>query len=212
MQRLRIIFSRGKEVKYISHLDMMRFWERAFRRAGIPLVYSYGFTPHPKLSLAAPLPIGVTSETELMDITLQKPCSLYLLIQNVSHNLPCGIEILEAQQVPLGVPSLQSQLRYAEYHVEINANKSMEEVQEVISSLLQMDSLPWQHTRDTGLRRYDLRALIEHIWIVSWQGFIFTLGMRLHCSSKGTGRPEQVTQALGFAHPRYIHRTKLLLA
>ena len=117
MQRLRFSFSRGREVKYISHLDLMRLWERAFRRARIPLAYSEGYTPHPRLSLAAPLPIGVTSETELMDITLQKPLSPYLLIQIMSQNLPCGIQILEVQQIPLGVPSLQSQLRYAEYHV-----------------------------------------------------------------------------------------------
>ena len=211
MQRLRLTFSRGREIKYISHLDLMRLWERALRRAGIPLAYSEGFTPHPRLSLAAPLPIGVTSETELMDITLQKPLSPYLLMQKIGQNLPCGIEIIQVQQIPSGVPSLQSQIRYAEYHVEIKADKSLEEMQVLINTMLQMKALPWQHMRDTGPRHYDLRPLINHLWIVNRQENIFTVGMRLRCDSHGTGRPEQVTQALGLDHPDSIHRTKLLL-
>ena len=58
MQRLRIRFCRGQEVKFISHLDIMRLWQRAFNRAGIALAYSEGFNPHPRLSLAAPLALG----------------------------------------------------------------------------------------------------------------------------------------------------------
>jgi len=72
MQRLRIKFSRGEEIKYISHLDLMRCWERALKRADVPLMYSEGFSPHPRISLAAPLALGVTSEAELMDITVSR--------------------------------------------------------------------------------------------------------------------------------------------
>ena len=72
MPRLRVRFGRGPEVKFISHLDVMRFWERAFRRARIPLAYSEGFSPHPRISLAAPLPVGVTSEAELMDVMVSR--------------------------------------------------------------------------------------------------------------------------------------------
>lgn len=212
MQCLRLKFSRGEEVKYISHLGLMRLWERALRRAEVPLAYSEGFTPHPRLSLAAPLPIGVTSEAELMDIILQKPLSPYSLIRTMAQQLPRGIDILEVQQIPSGVPSLQSQLRYAEYRVEVKASRSLEEMQAAIVTLLRTESLPWQHMRDTGLRHYDLRALIDHLWVVGWNDSIFTLGMRLRCSSQGSGRPEQVTLALGLTdYPDSIHRTKLLL-
>ncbi len=72
MQRLRIRFTRGEEIKFISHLDIMRLWHRAFNRAGIQLAYSEGFNPHPRMSLAAPLALGVTSEAELMDIVLTR--------------------------------------------------------------------------------------------------------------------------------------------
>ena len=67
MQRLRLTFSRGEELKYISHLDLMRLWPRAIGRADMPLVYYQVFSPHPRLSLAAPLAVGVTSSGELMD-------------------------------------------------------------------------------------------------------------------------------------------------
>lgn len=213
IQRLRIRFSRGEAVKYITHLDMMRFWERALRRAGIPLAYSPGFTPHPRISLAAPLPIGVTSEAELMDIFLTKRISPHSFIQATSRQLPPGIDILEVQEVSLELPSLQSQLRYAQYRVEVESNKSLEEVQSALRSLLQAEHLPWQHMRDTGPRHYDLRALIDDLWLMDRGDSWYTLGMRLRIDSKGTGRAEQVSKALGFSeYPKLIHRTKLILA
>ncbi len=191
----------------------MRFWERALRRAEIPLAYSEGFTPHPRISLAAPLPVGVTSEAELMDITLLKRVTPYVFIRTIGQQLSPGIDILEVQEISLAAPSLQSQLRYGEYRVDVKSNRSLEEVQSAISSLLQTECLSWQHMRDTGPRHYNLRALIDHLWLIGWHSNSFTLGMRLRCDSQGTGRPEQVTQALGFKdHPDSIHRIKLLLA
>jgi radical SAM-linked protein len=213
MYRLRIKFSRGEEIKYISHLDMMRLWGRALRRSGIPFAYSEGFTPHPRISLASPLAIGVTSEAELMDVVLKKRVPPYFFIRTVHQQLPRGIDIFRVQEVALGAPSLQSQLRYVEYRVEVKENKNLREVQSAISSLLQVKHLPWQHLRDTGLHYYDLRALIENIWSVDWHDSSCILGMCLRCDSYGTGRPEQVTAALGFTHyPDSIHRTKLILA
>jgi hypothetical protein len=116
------------------------------------------------------------------------------------------------QQIPLLIPSLQSQVRYAEYRVVVKASKSVGEMQTAITSLLEAGRLPWQHMRDTGPRYYDLRALIKHIWLVSGDDSTFTLGMRLRCDPQGTGRPEQVSQALGLTeYPDSIHRTKLIL-
>ncbi len=213
MQRLRLTFSRGDEVKYISHLDLMRTWSRVLRRAGIPLAYSEGYSPHPRISLAAPLPIGVTGDAELMDISLQKAVSPRFLIQTVRRELPAGIDVLQVQQIPPNSPSLQSQVRYAEYHVAVASGKSEEEIHQAIASLLQAECLPWQHMRDTGPRRYDLRPLINDIWLIGVRNSTCLLDMRLRCGSQGTGRPEQVTAALSFTeHPDSIHRTRLILA
>ncbi|MCX5998631.1 MAG: TIGR03936 family radical SAM-associated protein [Chloroflexi bacterium] len=213
MQRLRLRFSRGDELKYISHLDLMRLWSRALRRAGVSLAYSEGFSPHPRISLAAPLPTGVSSEAELMDINLQKTVSPHFFIKAVRQQLPKGIDLIEVQQIPPTSPSLQSQVRCAEYVVVATANRSGQEMQAAISALLQAESLPWQHMRDTGPRHYDLRSLIEDVWLTDDTGSIFTLGMQLRCDSQGTGRPEQVMAALGTTdYPISIHRTKLMLA
>ena len=212
MQRLRIRFCRGEEIKFISHLDIMRLWERALHRAEIPLAYSEGFSPHPRISLAVPLPVGVTSEAELMDIFNTKSASPHWFTAAVSQQLPPGIEILQVYQIAPTQPSLQSQVRYVEYKVEVETEKGQKDIELALSSLLSMEHLPWQHQRDTGMRSYDLRALIDDLWLIRWHHPYRTLGMRLRCDNRGSGRPEQVTKALGFTHhPQSIHRTKLIL-
>ena len=212
MQRLRIRFSRGQEVKFISHLDIMRLWQRALNRAEIALAYSEGFNPHPRLSLAAPLAVGVTSEAELMDINLTRFVSPHFFTSAVSQQLPPGIEILQVYQVALTLPSLQSQIRFAEYKVVMETEKEQRDVELALDSLLSLKQLPWQHQRDTGPRSYDLRALIDSLWLIDWRGGYCTIGMRLLSGSNGSGRPEQVATALGFTnYPESIHRTKLIL-
>ena len=212
MQRLRIRFCRGQEIKFISHLDTMRLWQRALYRARIPLAYSEGFSPHPQISLAAPLAVGVTSEAELMDVLCTKIVSPHWFIAAVNQQLPPGIEILQAYQIALNLPSLQSQARYAEYQVEVETEKEPKDIESAVTNLLSIKQLPWQHQRDTGTRSYDLRALIDDLWLINWQHPYCQIGMRLRCDNSGSGRPEQVTAALGFNHhPQSIHRTRLIL-
>lgn len=212
MQRLRLKFSRGKEVSFISHLDLIRFWERALRRAGMPLAYSEGFTPHPRIALAAPLPIGVTSEAELMDIFLLRWVPPQSFIKAMRSQLPAGIELSEVWPIAPGAPSLQSRTRFAEYVVQVETDRELDEVELALHTLLSASTIPWQHRRDTGIRSYDLRPLVDDLWFINWQGSQCALGMRLRCDTSGAGRAEQVTAALGFAQrPHSIHRTKLLL-
>ena len=212
MQRLRIRFCRGAEIKFISHLDIIRLWQRALHRAEIPLAYSEGFNPHPRISLAAPLALGVTSEAELMDIFCTKWVSPHWFTDAISRQLPPGIKILQVYSLALTQPSLQSQVRYVEYKVEVETEKESKDIESGLSSLLSAEHWPWQHQRDTGLRSYDLRALIDNLWLIDWHRPYCTIGMKLRCDNSGTGRPEQVTAALGLAHyPQSIHRTKLIL-
>ncbi|MBA7494322.1 hypothetical protein ES702_04897 [subsurface metagenome] len=212
MQRLRLRLGRGEEVKFISHLDMVRFWERAFRRAGIPLAYSQGFTPHPRLSVAAPLAVGVTSEAELVDIWLNRwmpPQSLMMMVKN---QLSGGFNIFDVWEVGLNIPSLQSCLAFAEYRVEMRSEQDEQWVKESIYSLLQAKELPWHHYRGTKIHSYDLRTLIGDLWVIDFCDSLYLLGMRLRCDANGSGRPEQVVAALGFSqYPESIHRTKLTL-
>jgi radical SAM-linked protein len=212
MQRLRIRFSRGEEVKYISHLDLIRLWQRALNRAGIPLTYSRGFSPHPQISMALALAMGVTSEAELMDIYVDKFISPHNFTAAMNEQLPSGVAIGGVYNTPLTMPSLQSQVRQAEYTVGVSTDKSKEKIEADINELLDKETLPWQHQRDTGPKKYDLRVLVDDIWLINWRPGFCIIGMRLRCDSTGSGRPEQVTAALGFAsYPDSIHRNKLLL-
>jgi len=213
MQRLRIKFSRGDEIKFISHLDITRLWERAFHRAQIQLAYSEGFSPHPKISLAAPLAVGITSEAELMDVFIVRPVSPHWFTATVSRQLPSGIAVLGVFQTGLNIPSLQSQVRFAEYRVELANEDGPGDIEAALASLLSAEHLPWHHQRDTGRRNYDLRALVDDLRLIDVYGSGCTFEMKLRCDSGGAGRPEQVAIALGFTnHPRLIHRTRLILA
>jgi radical SAM-linked protein len=211
MQRLRIKFSRGPEIKFISHLDIVRLWQRAFNRAGIEIAYSSGFTPHPKISLAAPLPLGVTSEAELMDIFCIRGVAPHFFASAINQQLPIGMIVDKVFPISFDLPSLQSQVSQAEYKVIADMGNGPEDVNAALKELLGLENLPWQHQRDTGMKQYDLRKLIDDLWTIDLKPPEFTLGMRLRCGSQGSGRPEQVTAALGFKQrPRSIHRTQLI--
>ncbi len=212
MFRLRVRFCRGEELKFISHLDIIRLWLRAMRRAGIPLEYTDGFSPHPRISLAVPLSVGVTADNELMDISITKVVSPHWFVETVNRQLPDGLKVLEATPISPNVPSLQSQVRFTQYQVTMKTDKNEEELKTATDQLLSLESLPWHHERDTGRKSYDLRGLIDDIWLVEMKTSSCLLGMRLRCDEGGSGRPEQVTLALGFAdYPESIQRTKLLL-
>jgi radical SAM-linked protein len=212
MQRLRVKFSRGDELKFISHLDIMRLWERALRRARIKLAYSEGFNPRPRVSLAAPLAVGVTSEAELMDLFVNGTVSPHWFTSSVSRQLPSGIEISAVYQIAGNLPSLQSQVCFAEYTVLVNKELVLDEMESAISELLSLEKLPWSHLRDTGKRSYDLRALIDDIQLVDSGDNCYAISMRLRCDNNGSGRPEQVVLALGLTdYPVSVHRTRLIL-
>lgn len=212
MQRLRVKFSRGDELKFISHLDIMRLWERALRRAQIKLAYSEGFNPRPRISLAVPLAVGVTSEAELMDVLVKGTVSPHWFTSSVSRQLPPGIEISAVYQIAGNLPSLQSQVRFAEYKVLVDKELGQDKMESAISDLLSLEKLPWSHLRDTGKRNYDLRALIDDIQLVDSGDSCYSVSMRLRCDNSGSGRPEQVVLALGLTnYPISVHRTRLIL-
>jgi len=211
VQRLRVTFARGEEMKYITHLDLMRFWERALRRASIPLAYSEGFSPSPRLALAAPLPVGVTSSGELMDVYLAQRITPQHFIKAVSQQVTPGIAVLEVREVGLGLPSLQSQVRWSEYQVDVPTDRSVDEVRRAVADLLASQSIPWQHQREREVRRYDLRPLVQDVLVETLEDGRCTLGMRLRTDSQASGRAEQVAAALGFPAPTRIHRRRLIL-
>lgn len=192
-QRLRITFAKGEGIKYISHLDLMRLWERSLRRAEVPLAYSHGFNPQPKIAIAAPLPVGFTSREEVMDIFLTYHISPYEFAKRLKPYLPPGLEILSVEEVALKLPSLQSQVRAAEYRVTVACDGSPKEMEERLCKLLSADHLQ----RERRGKKYNLRPLIEDLWVKRRETEGYALGMRLKVGSGGTGRPDEVLKELG---------------
>src|SRR5512145_262138 len=115
--RDRITFSITEAMRYTSHLDLHRAWERTFRRAGLPISYSQGFHPQPKLSLAAALPLGFTSECELADVWLDQELSLEEILSALKGAIPPGVVIQSVEQVDTHLPALQTQVLSSEYWV-----------------------------------------------------------------------------------------------
>jgi radical SAM-linked protein len=212
IQRLRSRFSRGDEVKFITHLDLMRLWERALRRAQVEVAYSEGFTPHAQLSLAAPLAVGVTSVGELIDVYLATRLTPLEFMRDVGRQLPGGIELLDVQEVGLRGPSLQSELRAAEYEASLPASVGEDDAHAAVERFLAAESLPWEQLRDKEVRRYDIRALVQEMWLERPNNGSPVVAMRLRADSGGAGRPEQVIAAMGLPEPARLHRRKLLLA
>jgi radical SAM-linked protein len=209
-QRLRVTFERGEPLRFISHLDLMRFWERVCRRAGIQIAYSEGFTPHPQISLGAPLPVGTTGERELMDLFLAEPLDPAEFVARVAPRVPNGANVLAAEEVPLALPSLQSQLRAAEYRVTLPAGTDTEAMARAVAGFLARDSVPWELQREKDIKRYDLRPLVE--WLCLDHATARpALQMRLRADPGATGRADQVAAALGVPGPVRVHRVRLIL-
>lgn len=213
VQRLRVKFGRKGPPSYISHLDMMRMWQRAFRRAGIPVAYSTGQIHRPKFSLGAPLPVGVTADGDLMDVYLKRRMSPFYFLKQLTPQLPRGLEVSEAEDVPIDSPSLQSQVGEAEYEVVVSGGVNLARLQDAIASFLEQTSFPWEHQRDKEVRKYDLRQQVHELWAKEGSDGEAKIGMLLKCDPSGSGRPEQVVAALGVETDlETINRSRLILA
>ena len=210
VQRITVTFARDDAQKYITHLDLMRAWERVLRRAELPVSHSEGFSPRPRIALAAPLAVGVTSDCELLDVLMEERCTLDDVSQAIGAQLPAGLRLVALRETPLGLASLQSLLRAAEYVVEVEDPRPIEDLQAAVVDLLAKEELPWEHKRGDEVRRYDLRVLIFELSARALEPGRAQLVMRLRADAQGSGRPEQVTNALGIAvAPLRIHRPRL---
>jgi len=212
-QRLRIVFGKGAEIKYISHLDLMRTWERALRRANVNLAYSRGFNPRPRLVFAAALPVGFTGRAELVDIILEQRVDLSDFASRLKAQLPSGLQLVSVTEVSGVLPSLPSQVTAAEYEVWVESQDPPDAVQSRLDRLLAAESIRRRRERPEGKRVYDLRPLVRKLWIVGRHAEMYVIGMRLQADEQGTGRPDEVMAALGMAEAvRGIERVRLLFS
>ncbi|MBT3189020.1 MAG: DUF2344 domain-containing protein [Anaerolineae bacterium] len=195
--RLRIKFAKQGALRYIGHLDLHHIWQRSIRRAGLPLVYSQGFHPQPKIQIASALPLGFSSKAEIVDIWIEKDAEW--AIDDLQAAAPEGITILDMQEVELRGPALQTLGDYAEYEVtildEIPANK----LDLKLASLMDAESLLREKKKKKRgkVRTYDLRKLILDLHrLPSTKGENERIYMRFTAQEGATGRPDMILKEM----------------
>ncbi len=205
MPRYRITFAKTEAMRFTGHLDLHRAWERTFRRAALPLAYSAGFSPHPRLVLAAALPLGCVSENDLLDAWLSDDVADEELLRRLAAAAPPGLRVLAVARADAGGLSLPAQVSSAEYNVSLENPPSTDELEGRCAALLVEDRLPRQRRG----KDYDLRPLVEALEVEeTGRG----LRMRLAAREGATGRPEEVLAALELDPRRaFIRRTGLIL-
>ena len=201
--RYRLTFGKGRELRFTSHLDLHRAWERTIRRARISLAYSEGFNPRPKINIGAALPLGCTSEADLVDIELAQALEVGELIDGLNAAAPPGLTISELTTVADGSPKLQKLITSSEYVIPV-PGQDREDLELRIQQILAAEELP----RVRRKKEYDLRPLVEELGLAD----TMELKLRLAARSGATGRPDEVLRALELVpEPLVPHRLRLIL-
>ena len=209
-QRLRFRYSLGRAACHLGQRDLVAGWEQACKAAGLSLAYSEGRRPAPQISIAAPLPQGVTSDCELLDVVLALRVSTQDALVRIRPELPDGIDASSVDEVGVNAPSLQSQVRWAEYDVTVGTI-DLAIVRGSIYRVLDAKSLPTEHRREKKVRVYDLRPLIMALELTPGNDVEAAIRMRLRAEPDRTARADQVIAELGLPDPHRIHRTRLVL-
>jgi radical SAM-linked protein len=213
VQRLRLTFSKEGPTRYIGHLDLARTLERSLNRAQIPIAYSQGFNRRPRLSFAAALPLGYTSEYELADIWLIEEVEPQDILVQMLPKMAPGITVTAVKQVPISEPSLQSITTSARYEVVPYEKLDGEELSSRVEGVIALKSIIRE--RKSGKAKgkpYDLRPLIIDLFSDSDSEGTLKLIMTLFLMSGKTGRPDEVLAALSLDPlASRIHRTLITL-
>lgn len=188
--RYRIIYSKLEGMRYTSNLDIHKMWERTFRRAKLPLKYSQGFHPQPKIQQANPLPLGFLSKNEIVDFYLEEEYSVDNLLSILTKVLPAGIEMNTILQIDSNEPTIQKQTEASEYLVyfldEVDLIKVNNKIDELLSSATIL--------RTRRGKSYDLRPLIISLELQKEDHEV--IKMVLFAKDGATGRPDEVLKEL----------------
>lgn len=202
-QRVRITYEKGEAIKFISHHDEARLWERVIRRADLPMLYKQGFNPQPHIQIAAPLGVGITGVRELIDITFSPPVPVGELQERIRAKLPPGVFVHDLVEVPLKTASLQQLMIGADYTILIFAEPgeiASELIEERIAAFLDTTEI-WRERERKGRKyTYNLRPLILELRYEGYDAVAeeHRIFLRVQQRPGATGRPDEVVDALGF--------------
>jgi radical SAM-linked protein len=156
VQRVRIRYTKRGRLRFTSHRDIARAFERALRRAQVPMAYSAGFSPHPKISWVGAAPTGVASEAEYVEIGLAEHRDLGRLAKALDDSLPVGIDVVEAVDAPPGT-SLPDRIEASRWEIKLPGADPIA-VQAAVQAFLAAATIPVERLMKTGLRTLDARA------------------------------------------------------
>ncbi|MCM1981252.1 TIGR03960 family B12-binding radical SAM protein [Lyngbya confervoides] len=223
VQRYRVWFGKQGSLALLSHLDLLRLWDRVVRRANLPISFSGGFHPGPRISPASALALGATSSGEILDLELTQPIPPETFQSTLAQYLPQEIPLYRLEEVPLKAPSATQSLRAAEYQVSCSvadpdaAPCSQGQWQSWVDAVLAAEAIAFEKTTKSGkIRQINLREqLIELKLHFGADGIV------LHYigtwNNDGTQlRPEQVVwmieqQGCPELQVHHIHRQRLIL-
>jgi len=157
MLRMRLVFSKTGRAVYISHLDLMRTFQRAFARAGMQVWHTEGFNPHIYLSIAQPLPVGVAGENELLDFETELKQDTASLPGSLNAVLPEGIRALSCREA--GAPF--KKIEYAEYEIIFHCEAGKADTVPGLNALFEKDELYVNKKTKSGYKDVDIRPLIK---------------------------------------------------
>lgn len=190
--RIRICFSKDGDLRFIGHLDLQRLFERALRRSGLPLRYSQGFNPKVRLNLASALPLGFSSNCELLDFWLDQALEVGFIQERLEKALPADIRVLEVNEVPNQLPSLQASLTACEYRITLPIDADINQARTNLETLLTQESIPFMRRQ----KLIDLKPMVEsHHW--DDQNGENQLFIRMSALPQANGRPDELLTILG---------------
>lgn len=183
-------YSRDERVKYISHLDFVRLFHRTIRRTGMNFMFSQGFNPHPIMTVAQPLSVGVTSDCEYMKVGFDGDYSEQEVVDTINSAFPPGYKILAAKNVE-GKEIDLTKLDRAVYTVELEYEGEAD-----VNSLLENSELKIMKKSKSGIKESDIRPYIYSLEKISDEKGILTLKMCIAIGSVYNLKPQSVIDAM----------------
>jgi radical SAM-linked protein len=209
--RYRVTFAKTIEMRYTSHLDLQRTWDRLLRRAEVPLLFTQGYHPRPRFNLAAALPLGFIGDAEILELYLVEHLAPDALIALLAAAAPPGMRFDGAVEVDVRAKAVQTEIAAAEYEVALSTETDAGVLPGRIEALLAAESVE----RERRGKTYDLRPLVEELTLDDGTEAATSapiLRMRLRHRDGATGRPDEVLLALGMDPLTVlVRRTRLVL-
>lgn len=190
--KLRIKFKKNGPVRFIGHLDVMRFFQKAIRRAGIDVRYTTGFSPHQVMSFAAPLGVGLTSNGEYMDIEVNSMESCQDIKERLNQASVPGIEVISVKVLPEGAGNAMASVAAASYTVRFrDGREPAADMGAALPGFLAKEQILITKETKKGSREVDLKP---GIYRLEWSDGAFR--MLVDASSGGNIKPIQIIEAL----------------